>query len=305
MKTPRTPRPPTACILVYDHAHPIDLRGRTSPMKRVLTALVLIPLVLLLIFKGAFWMNTLAAALVAELAAWEYLGLATATGAKTPRILVLGAIAVLFFVAFRNPDLTGPVIGGLSLLILVVCTFSSPLERVLPDTAYSVFGLIYIGLSMSTVPLLSAQENGPSLLVFLLFVVWSGDVAALYIGRAFGRRKLAPRISPNKTWEGSIASIVGSLLVTILLLYLAGVLAGRNLALLSYPGPARRWLLLAVLLNIAAQAGDLVESALKRGAGVKDSGTLLPGHGGVLDRIDALLLAAPVLWYAQLAQQYF
>ena len=283
-------------------------------MKRVLTAMVLIPLVLLLIFWGYFFprfeaqaglLITVATAIIAELAAWEYLTLADATGAKMPRILVLGAIAVLFMVAFRNPDLLGPVVGGLSLLILIVCAFSSPLARVLPDTACSVFGLIYIGLSLTTIPLLSAQENGASLLVFLLFVVWAGDVAALYVGRPWGRRKLAPGISPNKTWEGSIASVVGSVLVTVLLIFLAGVAARRNLTILSYPGSALHWLLLAVLLNVAAQVGDLAESAIKRGAGAKDSGTLLPGHGGVLDRIDALLLAAPVLWYAQLAQQSF
>jgi phosphatidate cytidylyltransferase len=90
-----------------------------------------------------------------------------------------------------------------------------------------------------------------------------------------------------------------------LLFWLAAWLAARNITVLSYPGPARSWLLLAVLLNVAAQVGDLVESALKRGAGVKDSGSLLPGHGGILDRIDALLVAAPVLWYALLVQQWF
>jgi phosphatidate cytidylyltransferase len=274
-------------------------------MKRILTAVILVPLVLLLTFKGPFWLITLAAAVVAELAVWEYLGLANATGAKTPRVVVLGAMAILFFVAFRNPDLLTPVLSGLSLLLLIVCTFSSPLSRVLPDTAYSVFGLIYVGLSMTTLPLLSAQENGPSLLLFLFFVVWTGDVAALYVGRSFGKRKLAPGISPNKTWEGSIASIAGSLIVTVLLILLAGVAGRRNLTILSYPGSTLHWLVLAVVLNVAAQVGDLVESAIKRGAGVKDSGTLLPGHGGVLDRIDALLLAAPVLWYAQLFQSSF
>lgn len=274
-------------------------------MKRILTAAVLIPLVLLLIFANIFWLNILVAAAVAALAAWEYLDLADRAGAKTPRLAVLGAIAVLFFVAFRNPDLLGPVLGGLSVTLFIVCTFSSPLPRVLNDTAYSTFGLIYIGLSLTSIPLLSAQENGPSLLIFLVVVVWTGDVAALYIGRAFGKRKLAPTISPGKTWAGSVASVIGSMLITPLLLYVAALALRRGHVLLSYPGPAIHWLLLAVLLNVAAQIGDLVESALKRGAGVKDSGTLLPGHGGVLDRIDALLLAAPVLWYAQLAQQSF
>ncbi len=274
-------------------------------MKRVITAAVLIPLVLLLIFKAPFWMITAFAALVAELALWEFLTLADATGARTPRILVLVTGALLFYFAFRNAELLGPAISALSLIIFVVCAFRSPLNQVLPNTAFSVFGLLYIALSLTTLPLLSAQENGPSLLLFLFMVVWVGDTAALYVGRAFGRRKLAPSLSPNKTWEGSLGSVAGSLVITLLLIYLAAFTTRRGSGLLNYPGSVVHWLLLAVLLNVAAQVGDLIESAIKRGAGVKDSGTLLPGHGGILDRVDALLLAAPVLWYAQLAQQSF
>ena len=274
-------------------------------MKRVLTAVVLIPLVLLLVFKGPFWLITLAAAAVAGLAAWEYLELADASGAKTPRIAVMACIAVLFACVFFRPEYTAPLLGCLSFALFIVCVFRAPLPRVLPDTAYSVFGLLYIGLSLTTIPLLSAQENGSSLLIFLFFVVWSGDVVALYVGRAFGRRKLAPSISPNKTWEGSAGSVLGSLLITLLLVFLGQILAQHGFDWIAYPGSVFRWLGLAILLNIAAQVGDLIESAIKRGAGAKDSGTLLPGHGGVLDRIDALLLAAPVLWWAQLAQQWF
>jgi phosphatidate cytidylyltransferase len=281
------------------HVYPL------GAMKRILTAAVLIPLVLLLLLKGQFWIVTLFTALVAELAAWEYLSLVDATGAKTPRILVMIAIGVLFGCAFRRADLIGPALSGLSLILFLVCVFRSPLDRVLDDTAASVFGLIYIGFTLATVPLVWAQENGPSLLLLLLLVVWCGDIAALYIGKNFGRRKLAPKLSPNKTWEGTAASIAGSLLITLGLIFLAGWLAGRGIELLAYPGSLWHWLVLALALNVAAQLGDLAESALKRGAGVKDSGTLLPGHGGVLDRIDALLLAAPVLWYAQLVRQWF
>jgi len=274
-------------------------------MKRVLTAVILIPLVLLLVFKGQLWLITLAAAAVAALAAWEFLALADASGAKTPRVAVLSGVAALFACVFFRPEYTAPLLGCLMFALFILCAFRSPLPRVLPDAGYSIFGLLYVGLSLTAIPLLWSQENGPSLLVFLFFVVWAGDVVALYVGRAFGRRKLAPSISPNKTWEGSVGSVAGSLLITLALLFFAEFLARHNLDWLSYPGPALRWLGLAVLLNVAAQVGDLIESAIKRGAGVKDSGTLLPGHGGVLDRIDALLLAAPVLWYAQLAQQWF
>jgi phosphatidate cytidylyltransferase len=195
--------------------------------------------------------------------------------------------------------------SALGFLLFVVIAFRSPLERVLLDTAASVFGLLYIGYALATIPLIWAAERGPSLLLLLFCVVWSGDTAALYVGRSLGKRKLAPKLSPGKTWEGSIASVGGSMIVTLLLIGLGEWMVRHNLTGLSYDGSWLHWLVLAVVLNIAAQLGDLVESALKRGAKVKDSGSLLPGHGGVLDRIDALLLAAPVLWYAQLIQQSF
>ncbi len=274
-------------------------------MKRILTAAILIPIVFLLVFKAPTWLLTIAAGIVAELAAWEFLSIADAAGARPPRTLVSISIAILFFVSFQQPDLIAPVLSALSLLIFVVSAFRSPLGRVLPDVASSVFCLLYVGYSLITIPWLGEQANGPSLLTFLFSVVWMGDIAALYIGKSYGSSKLAPAISPNKTWEGAVASVVASVLVTFLLLFLADRLAQQGSSLLAYPGPVIHWLLLAVLLNVVAQLGDLAESALKRGANVKDSGRMLPGHGGILDRIDALLLAAPVLWYAQIAQQYF
>jgi phosphatidate cytidylyltransferase len=116
---------------------------------------------------------------------------------------------------------------------------------------------------------------------------------------------MAPGLSPNKTWEGAVASVAGSLAAAGGLLALAGWLETWNSAKLYYPEEYWYWLGMAVLVNVAAQVGDLAESALKRSAGVKDSGSLVPGHGGVLDRIDALLLAAPVMWYAQVIHLRF
>jgi phosphatidate cytidylyltransferase len=270
-------------------------------MKRVITAAVLIPLVLLLLLKGSFAILVAVTALVAELAAWEYLFIADCQGFR--RTLVLIAIAVLFAATFLTPALVLPALGLCSLVLILACSFASPIERVLRDSAFSIFPLLYIGLTLATVPLLWVQPDGPSLLIFLFCIVWTGDIAALYVGRNFGRHKLAPQISPNKSWEGSAASVVGSLLIAALLAGSARWLGSR--AALHFPGPLVRWLGLAVLLNVFAQVGDLVESAIKRGAGVKDSGAMLPGHGGILDRIDALLLAAPALWYAQWIQLYF
>jgi phosphatidate cytidylyltransferase len=198
-----------------------------------------------------------------------------------------------------------PVLSALTLALFAWNGFRSPLVQVLPDTAQGLFGLIYIAYPLTLIPLLWKQEDGPALLVFLMVCVWAGDIAALYIGRAFGKRKLAPRLSPGKTWIGSIASIAGSMLAASIVIVISNALTARGNTLLHIAEPLWQSLLLAVILNIAAQLGDLLESAIKRGAGVKDSGTMLPGHGGILDRIDALLLAAPVLWFILLIKDNF
>jgi phosphatidate cytidylyltransferase len=275
-------------------------------MKRIITALILIPLVLALVFLGPRWLVTLAVAGVAAMAAWEYLGLAEKTGAQPPRIAVLVAILALFAGNFAWPDQTAAILGLLSLCLLAYCTFSRPVEQMIADASTAFFCLLYVGFTLISLPVLREEANGPSLVAFLLCVVWAGDIAALYVGRAMGRHKLAPALSPNKTWEGSLGSVAGSLLVTGGLLGLAHLFVTQwDKVWLSYPEDIWYWMTLAVVVNIAAQVGDLAESALKRSAGVKDSGTLLPGHGGVLDRIDALLLAAPALWYAQVIHQWF
>jgi phosphatidate cytidylyltransferase len=282
-------------------------------MKRILTATVLILAVFALIFFGQLWMITLFSAIVAELAAYEYLKLA-AVGAEahgaTLRIpvwwMALGT-ALAFVVTLPNVPVESqlPVLSGLTLILFAWNGFRAPLVQVLPDTAQGLFGLIYIAYPLTLIPLLWKQEDGPALVLFLMVCVWTGDIAALYIGRAFGKRKLAPRLSPGKTWVGSIASIVGSMLAAGIVIAIADALTARGNTLLHISEPIWQSLLLAAILNIAAQLGDLLESAIKRGAGVKDSGTMLPGHGGILDRIDALLLAAPVLWFVLLLKDHF
>ena len=272
-------------------------------MTRILTAAVLVPLVLFIVFFNSLPLLAGASAVVAGLAAWEFLGLAEASGARgAPRIGVLCGIALLFACTVWQPEYTTPLLGGSAFLLLGLCAFRLPFPQVLPAAAASVFALLYTGWSLTTLPLIAAQGNGPSLLLLLFLSVWSGDIAAYYVGRNFGKHRLT-RLSPGKTWEGTAASVAGTVLAAALLLLAASELERKGLLWLSYPGPVARTLLLSVLLNAAAQLGDLLESALKRGAGVKDSGSLLPGHGGVLDRVDALLLAAPVLWCALLAQQ--
>ncbi len=281
-------------------------------MKRILTAIVLILAVFALLFFGQLWMITLAAALVAELAAYEYLKLASvgaeAHGAhlRIPIWWMAIATAIAFVVTLPNfpVDAQLPVLSGLTLILFAWNGFRAPLIQVLPDTAQGLFGLIWIAYPLTLIPLLWKQEDGPALVLFLMVCVWAGDIAALYIGKAFGKHKLAPRLSPGKTWEGSIASIVGSVAAAGLVIWIGDILTERGNLILHITEPIWQTLALAAVLNIAAQLGDLLESAVKRGAGVKDSGTMLPGHGGILDRIDALLLAAPVLWFALVIKDY-
>ncbi len=282
-------------------------------MKRILTAIILILAVFALIFFGQLWMITLAAAIVAELATYEYLKLA-AVGAESHgaqlRIpiwwMALGT-ALAFVVTLPNFPVEAqlPVLSSLTLALFAWNGFRAPLIQVLPDTAQGLFGLIWIAYPLTLIPLLWKKEDGPALVVFLMVCVWAGDIAALYIGRAFGKHKLAPRLSPGKTWEGSIASILGSILAAALVVWIGDLLTARGNLVLHITEPLWQTLVLAGILNIAAQLGDLLESAIKRGAGVKDSGTMLPGHGGILDRIDALLLATPVLWFALLLKDTF
>lgn len=268
-------------------------------MKRILTGAVLIALVAALIYFEIPWLITAFSAVVALLAAIEFRGLAAKANSPVPLWWTILAIALFFAVSAWQPSELVAVVSFSVLALLVFNAFRRPLARVLPETAVGSFLLFYIAYPLSLIPRFLAMEDGTAFLLFLFLCVWCGDIAALYVGKNFGKRKLAPSLSPNKTWEGAIASVFGSMLFGMGLIALGDRFTahGSSFTRLHTSEPWAYFLLLAILLNIAAQLGDLVESAIKRGVDVKDSGTLLPGHGGVLDRIDALLLAAPALWF--------
>lgn len=278
-------------------------------MKRILTAIVLIALVVALVFFGKLWMITAFAALVALLATLEFRKLAITCGTPIPLWWTIAAVLLFFVVTFHFPQ---AMIAAVSLAMLVLFTWSalkSPLECVLAETATGLFLLFYIAYPLTLIPQIwnRSEGDGTVLLLFLLLCVWSGDTAALYIGKRFGKRKLAPRLSPNKTWAGAVASLVAGAAFGMAPILLGDYFTstGSSFTRFHTSEPWWQFLILACLLNVAAQFGDLLESAIKRGAGVKDSGTMLPGHGGILDRIDALLLAAPVLWFVLMLKDYF
>jgi phosphatidate cytidylyltransferase len=276
-------------------------------MKRILTAIALIALVVALLFFGRLWMVTLIAAIVAVLASLEFRSFTDAGGCPIPLWWTPSAVILFFLATFFRPMDTITVVAFVTLVLFAFAAFRTSLERVLWQTSAGLLMLLYIAYPLTLLPQILNEENGLALILFLFLCVWSGDIAALYIGKRFGRHKFAPRLSPNKTWEGAIASLIGSCIFGMGLILLGDWFTQQNSSFTKLHTSEPWWvfLMLAVVLNIAAQFGDLLESALKRGAGVKDSGTMLPGHGGILDRIDALLVAAPILWFIIAVRDYF
>jgi phosphatidate cytidylyltransferase len=247
-------------------------------MRRLLTALVLAPAVLYIVLLPQYKPLFFLVAAVAALCYYEFGGLARL---RVPEIgLGIAAGTLLLYVRAETALLT---VTFMVLLFLVLALRFHNLSEVLPVASAQAIGLLYIYGAWNTA--LFLHDIGPYWLVFGLAVNWVGDTGAYYVGRAFGRHKLAPRVSPGKSWEGAIASVCASVAFGIVFLhYLIPTVKPWQIVLIS------------VVANVAGQVGDLVESAMKRGAGVKDSGTLLPGHGGWLDRVDSSLFSLPVLY---------
>lgn len=286
--------------------------------KRVATAVVLIPGVVALVLLGSISLVSIGLALIILLALFEFFSLGDAIGHRPYRFWTATCALLLVFVQWWTASLPVPGYLGLAgkpyvlsqgfarvpqsflrfplnagdvlflfLLGITVLTLwtKRPMVEALPAAGVSSSALILVAFPLTFgIRLDGFGFIGPDLLLFVLVITWVGDTAAYFVGRAIGKHKLAPILSPKKSWEGTIASLLGALLV--------GAIFARYINV-----PIQHLLAMAACGNIAGQAGDLLESAFKRSAGVKDSGSLLPGHGGVLDRIDALILAIPVVWY--------
>ena len=289
-------------------------------LKRIATAVVLIPIVLVLILRAPVPVLAIIAGFVALVTIHEFLKLTESYRVRPLRILTYIFCGIFFALLALNFGNEKPL---LSTAVFVYCLgFAAAivpfvfLTRAMrnedlatgyPAAAASVFAFTYIALPMGMLVQLRQQWAGAFYLLYLLFVVWSGDIFAYFVGKSIGRHLMAPRISPKKTWEGAVASLIASVAIGCALFYYAQPLSSlllraglieRRDGLFGLERPAMvPVIVLTIVLNIAAQLGDLVESLFKRGANVKDSGAILPGHGGMLDRIDALLFAAPVLWY--------
>jgi phosphatidate cytidylyltransferase len=252
-------------------------------MKRVLTAAALIPIILYVVLWANFWVFLTVLVAAAVLSYREYDGIAAGYGFGSPGPIGYGAGLLLLF----SERYEWLIVTAAGLIALAIAMRAADLAKALPRAALLLTGIGYIfGCWKCALPL---RAVSPHWLMYALVLNWVGDIGAYYIGRAFGRHKLAPRVSPNKSWEGAAASVVVSIAVGVP--YLVTFVAAPITAAIPLTAAA----------NIAGQLGDLAESAMKRGAGVKDSGALLPGHGGFLDRVDSTLFALPVVYAAVLA----
>ena len=270
-----------------------------SPLsQRVATAAVLLPLALVAVFALPPAWFALVSLVVVVTAALEWSALARFTWARRLGflgVLVAGAAALLGMLwTAGEPGWTGGVVtlacgmaAAFWIAVAPAWAILRPPVSVTPGMA-PIGWIILIGFWVALVQL---QARSPWLLLAAMVVVWIADTAAFFSGRAFGRHKLAPSVSPGKTWEG----VAGALLaVAVYAMVCAWLLVRSGLAAEPRPATLALWLLLGITLAAVSVIGDLYESWLKRAAGVKDSGRLLPGHGGILDRIDALLAALPI-----------
>jgi phosphatidate cytidylyltransferase len=273
---------------------------------RVLTAAVLMPVVVAIVLFAPTWGVAVATAVITVLALWEYFALGEAIGHRAYRLWTTFCALALLLTQLGNAsigligsrvsygfvsslqyhplDLFVADVFFLFVLGLTVLTLWTrrPLVESLPSAGISSSALLLVAFPLSFAVRLHGVAR--PLLLFALVITWAADTVAYFAGRAFGKHPLAPHISPKKTWEGSIAGLAGSLAVGYAFHFWLTIPLGHLLAM-------------AFVGNVAGQMGDLLESACKRSAGVKDSGGLLPGHGGILDRIDALILCIPVIWY--------
>jgi phosphatidate cytidylyltransferase len=288
-------------------------------IKRIATAVVLIPLVLLLVLKAPLYLLAIVAGAVALAAIAEFLKLATHYGIQ-PLAPATYAFVVLFFVfVILAPTNRTPLVESTAMLygialavalapfvFLTLAMRRADITSGYPAAAASTFAVAYIAIPMTMLVGIREQPAGAIWTIYTLLAVWAGDIFAYFVGQLLGRHRMSPEISPKKTWEGAVASILASVIVGTLWFQHAAEISSTLLRIglidrrdgmfgLEQP---QLWpiILLSAVVNIAAQLGDLVESLIKRGAGVKDSGTILPGHGGMLDRIDAMLFAVPVVW---------
>ena len=258
--------------------------------RRLATAAIGIPLLALILFWAPPVASVLLGVVVSAIGLWEFYALLGARGVVALRASGY-VLAAAFFLQTVRPALVPPAVVPIAAMIVLVAmlTRAGDVPGSVTSAAATLLGAAWLGGlggTMAALRLVPPERGGPWVLMLLLTTVMMADSTALFVGSALGRHKLAPRISPGKTWEGLAGGLAGGIVGALIVRYFG----------LQWIPPTHA-VVLAVLVTLAGVAGDLAESLLKRWAGVKDSGALFPGHGGMLDRLDSLLLGAPVLYY--------
>ncbi len=273
--------------------------------QRVITALLGIPLLIAIVWFGEPWF-TILVVIWGILAAFEFYRLIAAS--RVSPLTYFGLVWTLLFILGRNPDLLSilePYFDP-SLLMPLLLTSAVVLslfwllrrrqkEGAFAGWAWTIAGVLYIGWLLGYLVSLRGMEDGRNWIFLALFTTFGSDSAAFFAGRALGRRPLAPQISPGKTWEGAVAGVFGAILVSLFFTLPRLFAVANPLYLQGFSW----WqaILLGLLVSVFGQLGDLVESLFKRNMAVKDSGTLIPGHGGFLDRMDSVVFAGIVVYY--------
>jgi phosphatidate cytidylyltransferase len=262
-------------------------------MKRILTAIVMVPILILIIGYAPPYFFTILVATAASLSMEEYFGIMSQCGFETYRAwghLLAVFLILSFHFSPHNQTLSLSVLT-LSVFLLLAWNLNKgkDLQQAVLSSAMTTLGLIYIPVSLGLLIALQSSHTiwgeGSRWVFFLLIVVWFGDTGAYYIGRSLGKHLLAPSLSPKKTIEGAWGGILGNML---------GAFLSKKILLPQ--ASMVQLLLLSGVIGLVSQVGDLSESVLKRAAGIKDSSKILPGHGGMLDRIDGLLFGCPILF---------
>ncbi len=263
--------------------------------KRVITALCGIPLLIVIIYFGEPYFTTLVA-IWGLLAVLEFYKIVSAS--KVPPLTYLGSVFVLLLILSPHYKLIFPQVEyelfmPFLLTLMVTLSLTWTLLRPKKEGAFvgwvwTIAGIIYIGWLLSHFPSLRGLEEGRNWVFLAFFITFASDSTAFLVGRKIGKHRLAPRISPNKTWEGAIAGVLAAITVSLIFILPTP---------LKLPLTPWQVMLLGLLVSILGQLGDLAESLFKRNMGVKDSGKLLPGHGGFLDRMDSVVFAGIVVYY--------
>jgi len=255
-------------------------------LKRWLTAIIALPILIFVIGPGPRWLlyGVICAASLAGLR--EFYSM-TLEPLPRPLIWVASILTLLLFTAvyLRQIMFVPAIILLWAMVPMAFLMFAGPRTRLSEDLGNALFGPVYVVLPLALFLLIEMRPKGPVWIFFLMAVIFASDTGAYYFGKLLGRHKLYEAMSPKKTWEGAVGGLIASLTAASLFIRLCGP-----------PSLTLKVVILAAIMCAAGQIGDLCQSMLKRAHGIKDSGRLLPGHGGILDRIDGLLFAIPVLY---------